>query len=234
MKKLFCDLHIHSCLSPCGDSLMTPNNIVGMAFIKQLDVIAVCDHNSARNLPAIAEAAAMMNVLLLPGMELTTREEAHMLCYFRDVDTCLAFSDRIRSHLPPIPNNERFFGRQQIMNAQDEEIGVEERLLISALDLGFEECERLIHEAGGLCVPAHINRGSNGVLNALGFLPAGARYDALEISKAVPWPEIDTSAYRVLHSSDAHYLENILEPEFAIEAYERSVDAIFDAIQGKT
>ena len=213
---------------------MTPNNIVGMAFIKQLDAIAVCDHNSAENLPAIQEAADMMNVLLLPGMELTTREEAHMLCYFRDVPTCLAFSRRIREHLPAIPNNEKFFGRQQIMNAQDEETGVEERLLISALDLGFEECEKLIHEAGGLCVPAHINRGSNGVLNALGFLPPGARYDALEISKAVPWPEIDTNQYRVLHSSDAHYLENILEPEFAIEAYERSVDAIFDAIRGKT
>jgi len=213
---------------------MTPNNIVGMAFIKQLDAIAVCDHNSAENLPAIKAVADMMNVLLLPGMELTTREEAHMLCYFRDVDTCLAFSRKIREHLPPVPNNEKFFGRQQIMNAQDEETGVEERLLISALDLGFEECERMIHGAGGLCVPAHINRGSNGVLNALGFLPQGVAYDALEISKAVPWPEIDTNQYRVLHSSDAHYLENILEPEFAIETYERSVDAIFDAIQGKT
>jgi len=232
--KLFCDLHIHSCLSPCGDALMTPNNIVGMAFIKQLDVIAVCDHNSAENLPAIAEAAAMMNVLLLPGMELTTREEAHMLCYFRRVEECLAFSRRIRGYLPPVPNNERFFGRQQIMNAQDEETGVEERLLISALDLSFEECERMIHEAGGLCVPAHINRGSNGVLNALGFLPQGVRYDALEISRAVPWPEIDTNGYTVLHSSDAHYLENILEPEFTLDAYERSVDAIFDAIRGKT
>ena len=232
--KLFCDLHIHSCLSPCGDALMTPNNIVGMAFIKQLDAIAVCDHNSAENLPAVKAVADMMNVLLLPGMELTTKEEAHMLCYFRDVDTCLAFSRKIREHLPPIPNNEKFFGRQQIMNAQDEETGVEERLLISALDLSFEACEKLIHEAGGICVPAHINRGSSGVLGALGFLPPGGRYDALEISKAAPWPEIDTSGYKVLHSSDAHYLENILEPEFALETYERSVYAIFDAIRENT
>ena len=230
--KLFCDLHIHSCLSPCGDALMTPNNIVGMAFIKQLDVIAVCDHNSAENLPAIKEAADMMNVLLLPGMELTTREEAHMLCYFRTVEACLAFSREIRGHLPPVSNNERFFGRQQIMNAQDEETGVEERLLISALDLSFEQCAKRIHESGGLCVPAHINRGSNGVLNALGFLPQGVHYDALEISKAVEWPKMDMSAYRILHSSDAHYLENILEPEFCLEVCERTVDAVFDAIRG--
>ena len=82
---IFCDLHIHSCLSPCGDMLMTPNNIVGMAFIKQLDAIAVCDHNACGNLPAVKEVADMMGVVLLPGMELTTREEAHMLCYFSGV-----------------------------------------------------------------------------------------------------------------------------------------------------
>ena len=231
--RLACDLHIHSCLSPCGDSLMTPNNIVGMAFIKQLDAIAVCDHNCARNLPAIKEVADMMNVLLLPGMELTTREEAHMLCYFRTVEACVAFGETIYAHLPPIPNREKFFGRQQVMNAQDEEIAVEERLLISALDLGFEECAALIHEAGGLCVPAHINRGSNGVLNALGFLPQGAHYDALEVSDKTAMPPVDISGYRLLRSSDAHYLENILEPEFSIEAGERSIRALFEAIAGK-
>lgn len=107
MECLFCDLHIHSCLSPCGDALMTPNNIVGMAFIKGLDVIAVCDHNSARNLPAVKAAADLMNVLLLPGMELTTREEAHMLCYFRTVQACMAFGEEIYAHLAPTPNDER-------------------------------------------------------------------------------------------------------------------------------
>ena len=180
--KLFCDLHIHSCLSPCGDALMTPNNIVGMAFIKQLDVIAVCDHNTARNLPAIQEVADMMGVVLLPGLEITTREEAHMLAYFDSVEAALAFSERIYPYLPPVPNNPRFFGEQQIMNAQDEVTGNEEKLLISALDLSFEECAALIRAGGGLCVPAHINRGSNGCLNALGFLPQGVHYDALEVS----------------------------------------------------
>ena len=62
---IYCDLHIHSCLSPCGDALMTPNNIVGMAYIKELDAIAVCDHNACRNLPA-EKNRVMLN----------TREEA--------------------------------------------------------------------------------------------------------------------------------------------------------------
>ena len=231
--KLFCDLHIHSCLSPCGDMLMTPNNIVGMAFIKQLDAIAVCDHNACGNLPAVKEVADMMGVVLLPGMELTTREEAHMLCYFPDVESCMAFGRVVHEHLPPIPNRAEFFGRQVVMNAQDEETDEEKTLLISALDLSFEECERAIHEHGGLCVPAHINRGSNGVLNALGFLPGGARYDALEVSGAVAMPPMDLSGYRLLRSSDAHYLENILEPTFALEAREKSAQAVFDAIAGR-
>lgn len=150
--KLYADLHIHSCLSPCGDELMTPNNIVGMAYLKGLDVIAVCDHNCARNLPAVREAAQAMGLVLLPGMELTTREEAHMLCYFEDVETCLAFSEWIYAYLPDIPNRPRYFGEQLVMNGQDEIIASEERLLISALDLSFEACAGLIREHGGLCV----------------------------------------------------------------------------------
>ena len=231
--KIYCDLHIHSCLSPCGDMLMTPNNIVGMAFIKQLDAIAVCDHNTAENLPAIKEAADMMGVVLLPGMELTTKEEAHMLAYFPDVESCLRFGRLVHEHLPPIKNRPEFFGRQVMMNAQDEEVGEEEKLLISALDWSFEECERQIHLHGGLCVPAHINRGSNGVLNALGFLPGGAHYDALEVSDAAPMPNVDIAAYRTLKSSDAHYLENILEPTFVLEVREKSLQAVFDAIAGR-
>lgn len=230
---IFCDLHIHSCLSPCGDMLMTPNNIVGMAFIKQLDAIAVCDHNTAENLPAVKEVADMMGVVLLPGMELTTKEEAHMLAYFPDVDSALAFSRTVHEHLPPIKNRPEFFGRQVIMNGQDEEVGEEDRLLISALDWSFEECEKQIHQYGGLCVPAHINRGSNGVLNALGFLPGGVQYDAVEVSDAVAMPPVDIGAYRTLRSSDAHYLENILEPTFQLEVREKSAQAIFDAIAGR-
>ena len=212
--------------------LMTPNNIVGMAFIKQLDAIAVCDHNTAENLPAVKEVADMMGVVLLPGVELTTREEAHMLAYFPDVDSALRFSRAVHEHLPPIKNRPEFFGRQVIMNSQDEETGEEDTLLISALDWSFEECERQIHLHGGLCVPAHINRGSNGVLNALGFLPGGATYDAVEVSDAVAMPPIDLSGYRTLRSSDAHYLENILEPTFQLEVREKSTRGIFDAIAG--
>ena len=145
----------------------------------------------------------------------------------------MAFGEEIYAHLPPIPNNPRFFGVQQVMNAQDEPVSTEDRLLISALDLSFEQCAALIHQRGGLCVPAHINKGSSGVLGALGILPQGIDYDALEISQKADKPAIDLSGYRILRSSDAHYLEHIFERVFSIQTKARTVDALFDAISGK-
>ena len=160
-----------------------------------------------------------MNVLLLPGMELTTREEAHMLCYFRTVQACMAFGEAIYAHLAPTLNNERFWGRQQVMNERDEEMTWSERLLIGALDLPFEAAPRASARRAG-CACRHINRGSSGVLGALGFLPQGVHYDALEVSPAAPLTADDrVSAAR---SSDAHSLEQMLEREFALAAKRRA------------
>ena len=122
----FADLHIHSCLSPCGDEDMTPANICGMAKLKGLDAIAICDHNSARNLPAAQELCDAYGLLLLPGMEITTREEVHLLGYFETVEAALAFGEMLRGHLPNKKNKPQFFGRQLVMNSDDEIIGEEQ------------------------------------------------------------------------------------------------------------
>ena len=104
------DLHIHSCLSPCGDEGMTPNNICNMARLKELDLIAVADHNTARHLPVIQRVARGLGLGLLPAMELTTREEVHLLSYFPTVDMALEFSEEIYPHLPPVPHRPELFG----------------------------------------------------------------------------------------------------------------------------
>ena len=135
----FADLHIHSCLSACGDEDMTPANICGMAKLKGLDAIAICDHNSARNLPAAQELCDAYGLLLLPGMEITTREEVHLLGYFETVEAALAFGEMLRGHLPNKKNKPQFFGRQLVMNSDDEIIGEEEALLIGATDLPLAE-----------------------------------------------------------------------------------------------
>ena len=170
------DLHIHSCLSPCADDDMTPNNIAGMAYLKGLSLIAVCDHNSAFNLPAVEAAARLVGVGLVPGMELTTREEAHLLAYFPDVETALQFGQEVYRHLPDLPNRPDLFGRQLVLDENDEPVREEPRLLISALNLSLDELVAKIDAAGGAAVPAHINRGANGVLQALGFVPANVHF----------------------------------------------------------
>lgn len=131
------DLHIHSCLSPCGDEDMTPNNIVNMALLKGLDFIAVTDHNSALNLPAVESLARKAGLGFLPGIEVNTKEEIHVLAYLPDVERALVLDEWIMKHLPPTPNREDFFGEQRILNEEDECVGKLDRLLIHATDLSL-------------------------------------------------------------------------------------------------
>ncbi len=228
--RIYCDLHIHSCLSPCGDAAMTPNNIARMAMLKGLDAIAVADHNSARNLPALSAACREAGVLLLPALEINTAEEAHLLAYFPALETALCFSEEIYAHLPPLPNRPDLFGEQLILDENDEVIAREPHLLIGALSLPLDDLVLRINALGGAAVPAHINRGSNGLLNVLGFLPPSLPIAAVEVSRALPCPA-NLNGLRVLHSSDAHYLEDMLEAEEPYDIPERSIQALFDFIK---
>ena len=224
------DLHMHSCLSPCGDELMTPNNIVGMCKLKELDLIAVTDHNTAKQLPAVKAVADVMGLNILPGLELTTMEEAHLLAYFRTVEDALAFSDEIYPYLPDLPNRKDLFGAQLQMDEDDEVIYEEPKLLISALSLSVDELAARILARGGLAIPAHINRGSNGILNALGFLPPGVPFSALEVTTGLPLPHKGIPDLPQLHSSDAHCLENIFERVEFLELKEPTAEAFFESI----
>lgn len=226
------DLHIHSCLSPCGDELMTPNNIVNMSLLKELDVIAVTDHNTAGNLPAVCKVAKEAGLAVLPGIEACSSEEVHTLCYFRTLDAAMDFSAMLYGHLPPLSNQPDFFGRQLFMDDQDEITGEEERLLIQALGLSLDELTQECIKAGGVVVPAHINRTSNSLLTSLGFVPPGAPFAALEVSRDLPIAPGAAKGYRVLHSSDAHQLENILERDFFIDGLRAmSARAVFDYLK---
>lgn len=224
----FADLHIHSCLSPCGDNDMTPGNILGMAVVKGLEIVAISDHNAARNLPAAEKIAEAYGLLLVPAIEITTSEEVHMLGYFPDVKTAVDFGAMLKTHLPPKKNKPAFFGEQLVMNEDDEVIDQEDALLIGATDLSLEECAEKVRAVGGVPVPAHINRGSNGLLVNLGMMPLSPTFTTVEVWKDLPCPMEATENKHVLHSSDAHYLENIQEPEFSLRLPEKSVAALLD------
>ena len=226
------DLHMHSCLSPCADDDMTPANICGMAHIKGLDAIAVTDHNTARNLPYVKEAADYYGLILLPGMEITSREEVHLLGYFRDVETAVEVGEIFSSHLPPMKNKPDFFGNQLVMNTDDEVQAVEDRLLIGATDLSLQECTEIIRSRGGAAVPAHINRG-HGLLVNLGFFPEDVDYPVVEVRPERPVREEQIQGKRILRSSDAHHLGDILEAVFDLPVGRFSLGGLFDAVSGK-
>ncbi len=227
------DLHMHSCLSPCADDDMTPANICGMAYIKGLQAIAVTDHNSAGNLPYVKEAADHYGLMLLPGMEITTREEVHLLGYFRDVETAVEAGEYFSSHLPKLKNRPDYFGNQFVMNTDDEVVAVEDRLLMGATDLSLAECAAYIRSRGGAAVPAHVNRGNNGLLVNLGFFPPDVDFPVIEYWKDLPLDEKRTEGKRKIWNSDAHHLGNILEAVNDLPVERFSVGGLFDYLSGK-
>lgn len=210
------DLHMHSALSPCADNDMTPNNIVNMALLKGLDIISVTDHNSSSNLPALSKAAVLKGIMFLPGIEVQTKEEIHMLCYFKNTDDAVKFGDIVYSRLPDIRVNEDVFGEQLLFDSNDNITGKKHKLLLSSCDISINQLMDMSWKYGGLCIPAHIDRPSFSILSNLGFIPDNLDIRAVEISRektasdtSLPYPSIRNM--RLIKSSDAHHLWDISE-----------------------
>lgn len=221
-------MHIHSALSPCGDNDMTPNNIVNMSIIKGLDIIAVTDHNTCSNVEAVMKVAGD-NILVIPGMEIETSEEIHVVSYFPDLDSAKAMEKIVKENLPFIKNDSSIYGNQYYMNEEDEIIGEEEGLLVTATTLDIYTVVKKVHECGGVALPAHIDRSSYSVLSNLGYLPDDLGVSAIEITPMRRrLLENDYKNYRIISNSDAHYLENILEPEFFIELIDKNTKEVLE------
>lgn len=234
MLRLACDLHIHSCLSPCAQMDMTPNNIVGMAMLKGLDAVAVCDHNCAGNLRALKAVADAHGLLLLPGVEAQSREDVHLLCYFPSVGAAEDFSLSLYETLPDMPNLPDFFGEQAVLDENDELLRYEGKLLLQSSELGLDELAALCALHGGVSVPAHINRTANSLLYLLGFMPESPSFGSVELMQGAPPPSgLDLSPYHVLYSSDAHDLGSILERRFFLPAKEKSAEALLAYLGSK-
>lgn len=216
-----CDLHIHSCLSPCGDDDMTPANIAGMAQLNGLGIVALTDHNTSKNCPAFFVQARAHGLIPVAGMELTTAEDIHVVCLFPTLDDAMDFDRFVESRRLPFPNDPDIFGHQYIVDENDEVIGEEEYLLINAADISLEEAFDEVLKRHGVCYPAHIDRQSNGIIAALGTFPPEPHYTAYELNSADSideyterFPMIGSLSRMV--SSDAHYLWDISEDGFEI------------------
>lgn len=231
--KYYYDLHLHSCLSPCGDMDMTPNNIVNMAKLLGLDVIALTDHNTSRNCEAAMAVGREIGLLVIPGMEMTTSEDIHAVCLFPDLEKALAWSDYVDAHRIKVKNRVNIYGEQVIMNELDEPIGEIEHLLLPATDISIMHAYAKVKEFGGICYPAHIDRDSLSILSVLGEIDESCGFKTAELADISKLdglkklhPILDT--LHIITCSDAHYLENMRDAANTLTLPELTREAVIE------
>lgn len=202
------DLHIHTALSPCALEEMSPNNIYNMSLINELNVIAITDHNSCGNVEPILELAQGSELVVIPGMEVETKEEIHVVCLFTDISRVYKMQDLVYASLPPMKNKPKVLGHQLLFDIEDEVVGEEDKLLSFATGLSYEEVVEEAWKLGGIAIPAHIDRPSYSVISNLGLLPENDKVNVLEVSQ---YAEFDNyiekyGEHLLLQSSDSHEL----------------------------
>ena len=225
MSKYYYDLHIHSCLSPCADDDMTPNNICGMAALKGLNIIALTDHNTCGNCESFLKVAKANGLIGVAGMELTTAEDIHIVCLFEFLQQAKNFSDAVQPYRTMFPNKVEIFGQQMFMDENDEVIGVDDNFLPIATSLGLDEAFKLAQSYDALIFPAHIDRSANGIVSILGTVPESPDFPCIEFNGKEDYeryvndfPHIAEKAH--VFNSDAHNLWTISEKENYIELFD--------------
>jgi len=240
MIQVFYDLHIHSALSPCADDDMTPNDIVGMAILNGLDLIAVTDHNTLANSMSAVKAAEDLpgnELIVLPGIEVSTVEEVHVVCLFCDLDSAKSFESELTPYYSTLANRKDIFGNQILFDEKDKITGEVERMLISPSSISFDDLYHLADRFGGAFIPAHIDRDSFSVISNLGFLPPHLDIRTVEVSLAgveKGFDKINTDTYadkKMIFSSDAHQLWAINEKENFLVLPERTARAAIDFLR---
>lgn len=231
MNRYAFDLHLHSCLSPCGGEDNTPANLAGMCALAGIEVAALTDHNTTGNCAAFCRAAEHYGLLALPGMELTTMEEAHVVCLFPGLDAADAFGALVREKLPPIQNNAAVFGPQLLLDEEDRPLGEEAAFLAGAASIGIYEVQALVRSFGGVAWPAHIDRPSFSLLANLGLWDPAMGFPVAEVSRNCP-PDLfdrpDLHGVPHFDGSDAHYLDQILDAHQYMVLPERTPQAVLD------
>lgn len=218
MNRYYYDFHIHSCLSPCADNDMTPNNIAGMGALAGLNIMALTDHNSSRNCPAFFAAAKRNGIIPIAGMELTTAEDIHVVCLFERLEDALRFNDEVDRQRIRFANRTDIFGDQLLVDENDEVIGTEDDLLPNATQIPIEAVPELVASYRGVAFPAHIDRDANGIVATLGVFPEDSGFSLAELHDSSKGEEYRKrfpilQGMRLLTGSDAHYLWDIRDKE---------------------
>lgn len=220
---MFYDLHIHSGLSPCAEDDMSPQNIIQMAKLKGLDLISICDHNSFRQQAVIGQVAQQHHLKVLYGIEIQTKEEVHVLAYFKGQEDLPQMQAWLTQHQMKVLNRSNFFGHQYLYDVKDHIIDEEKTALIFSLNASLEETVNMIHTYHGKAVLAHIYGRKNGIITQLGFIPTNLAIDGVEFVHEEEiyqfiqeYPQRKDLACFV--NSDAHKLSDIHEASFSLKS----------------
>ena len=229
--RCYCDLHIHTALSPCADRDMTPNNIVNMAVLCGLHLIAITDHNSIGNVAAAMKVAESLPITVVPGMELETAEEVHFVCLFPTLEIAQEFDHWLERYRTPLKNRPSLFGEQWYMNENDEITGTEERLLVTATTCSIYDVFPKVRALGGAIYPAHVDRSSYSMISNFGTIPEDLSFTTVELSKNITTEEALKSypflaKYHIITDSDSHYLDTIYDTQNPIELPEVTAEAL--------
>ena len=214
MRFFTADLHVHTVLSACAEMEMMPEFILERAQELGLALIAVTDHNSAENAAAMLRAAEGTGITVLPGMEVQTREEVHVLCLFDTLEQVTYWQELVYAHLPRLKNKEEVFGTQVVLNAGGEAAGTNDRLLATSTFFSVEEVVQRVHAVNGLCLPCHVDRPAYSLIANLGFIPPDLRISGVEISHLIGPKEAyerfpQLKHYSLIASGDAHRLKEM-------------------------
>lgn len=201
---------------------MAPSEIVSRAVAAGMDGIALTDHQSARNTPAIAECAKRAGIKCLFGLEVQTSEEVHATALFDTVEQALEMTEWVYAAMPKRVNDPETFGDQPVVTWDDDIVEMEWRILAMGCRRTIPETASKVHELGGLYIAAHVDRANHSVIGTLGTIPeplveserqpGGAMFfDAVELSRTADetlWlPKV--SGYAVTRSSDAHNIDDV-------------------------
>ena len=235
-QRIHVDLHMHSCLSPCGDNEMTPVNLVGLSALNGLDAIALTDHNISLNVPAAVFAGEAYGVTVVPGMELETSEEIHVVCLFPTLELLEEFRQYVVASYVQVPNRPEIFGEQRIMNSDDEQTGEYPWLLLAPTGISIDDAIPKVLEMGGVAYPAHVDRDSYSTLSVLGAMPYGYPLHFAEISYECDPESLFAQypfmrEYTLIHASDAHYPQFIADPGAELEVEENTPEGIIKALR---
>jgi len=212
------DLHIHSTLSPCASEEMLPNPILHRAKELGISAIAITDHNTGGNVHAFLEKGRELGIKVFPGMELQTIEDIHLICLFEHLADLLEFQELVYRRLPQKENNRKSFGEQWLVDKEGLRLGEEERLLLIGTSLSVDEGVAQVHQLGGLCLAAHVDRQGFSIWGHLASLPVELDLDGVELTphlqhNSVLMEAIKTRGLSYVISSDAHYLSDLRPPQ---------------------